>query len=152
MSSTLAETLWGTGISLLMIFLTVLVHYEVMYKFSNYFVSLKWLKDRGKVVALVGCIFVAHFLEILLYSFGYYFLHVQDLGEITGIVPLNHDFGEYFYYSLVSYTSLGIGDMFPTGAMRVLTGIEALNGLVLIAWSASFTYLFMEKFWEFSKK
>ena len=31
--------------------------------------------------------------------------------------------------------------------MRLLTGIEALNGLVLIGWSASFTYLAMEEFW-----
>jgi len=28
-----------------------------------------------------------------------------------------------------------------------MAGIETLTGLVMIAWSASFTYLAMEKFW-----
>jgi hypothetical protein len=32
--------------------------------------------------------------------------------------------------------------------MRIVAGIESLNGLVLIGWSASFTYLTMERFWD----
>jgi hypothetical protein len=32
--------------------------------------------------------------------------------------------------------------------VRLLTGIEALTGLIMIGWSASFTYLFMNKHWE----
>ena len=31
--------------------------------------------------------------------------------------------------------------------MRLVAGVESLNGLVLIGWSASFTYLTMEEFW-----
>jgi hypothetical protein len=37
--------------------------------------------------------------------------------------------------------------VFPLGPVRLLSGVEALNGLMLIGWSASFTYLTMEKFW-----
>ena len=32
--------------------------------------------------------------------------------------------------------------------LRILVGTESLNGLILITWSASFTYLSMEKFWQ----
>jgi hypothetical protein len=32
--------------------------------------------------------------------------------------------------------------------LRLLAGAEALNGLVLIGWSASFTYIAMERFWS----
>ncbi len=32
--------------------------------------------------------------------------------------------------------------------MRIVAGIEALTGLLLIAWSASFTYLTMERLWS----
>jgi hypothetical protein len=31
--------------------------------------------------------------------------------------------------------------------MRLVSGVEALNGLLLIGWSASFTYLAMERYW-----
>jgi hypothetical protein len=30
----------------------------------------------------------------------------------------------------------------------MLAGIEALNGLLLIGWSASYTYIAMERFWS----
>jgi hypothetical protein len=36
----------------------------------------------------------------------------------------------------------------PSGTVRLIAGLEALNGLVLIGWSASFTYLTMEKVWD----
>jgi hypothetical protein len=43
---------------------------------------------------------------------------------------------------------LGLGDIAPLGPVRLLAGVEALNGLLMIAWTASFTYLSMEKFWS----
>ena len=33
------------------------------------------------------------------------------------------------------------------GELRLLAGVEALNGLLLIGWSASYTYIAMERFW-----
>jgi hypothetical protein len=36
----------------------------------------------------------------------------------------------------------------PDGVLRLLAGVEALNGLLLIGWSASYTYLAMERFWN----
>ncbi|VCU62298.1 hypothetical protein PEPIB2_93 (plasmid) [Tritonibacter mobilis] len=55
---------------------------------------------------------------------------------------------DYLYYSAVIYTSLGIGDIVPTGHLRFLTGVEALNGLLLIAWSASFLFATMNRLWD----
>ena len=55
---------------------------------------------------------------------------------------------DFFYISIVSYTSLGIGDIIPTGHTRLLVGLEALNGLLLITWSASFLYMVMERQWR----
>jgi hypothetical protein len=48
----------------------------------------------------------------------------------------------------MSYTTVGFGDVAPIGPIRFLTGTEALTGFVLIAWSASFTYLEMERYWK----
>ena len=36
----------------------------------------------------------------------------------------------------------------PLGPVRFLSGTEALTGFVMITWSASFTYLEMERFWR----
>ena len=45
---------------------------------------------------------------------------------VTGV--LNH-----LYYSLVTFTTLGYGDMHPTGWLKALSAIEALTGAVFMA-------------------
>ncbi len=77
---------------------------------------------------------------------GYWVLHGTGLGDFGG--AFSGTFAEYVYLSAVSYTSPGLGDGRPAGVLRPLTGLEALNGLILIAWSASLTLLSMERFWE----
>jgi hypothetical protein len=52
-----------------------------------------------------------------------------------------------FYYSATTYTGLGFGDIRPTGALRLFTAIEALTGLVIIAWTASAVFLAMQQYW-----
>jgi len=73
--------------------------------------------------------------------------HWVGLGGFDGQIALLKDFSEYVYFSTVSYTSLGLGDIYPTGGLRLVTGAEALLGLLLIAWSASFAYLSMVDLW-----
>lgn len=55
---------------------------------------------------------------------------------------------EFWYFSIETYTSLGLGDIDPLGQLRLLTGIEALTGLLMISWTASFTYLEMSRYWK----
>jgi hypothetical protein len=52
------------------------------------------------------------------------------------------------YLSAVTFTTVGFGDLAPTGPIRFLCGTEALTGFILITWSASFLYLEMEQFWR----
>jgi hypothetical protein len=59
---------------------------------------------------------------------------------------LEDDLLDCFYFSMATVTTFGIGDLHPCGAMRLVASVESLNGLVLIGWSASFTYLTMEEF------
>lgn len=52
------------------------------------------------------------------------------------------------YFSFTNYTTLGYGDIEPGGQLRFLAGMEAITGLSLITWSASFMFMEMIKFWE----
>jgi len=45
------------------------------------------------------------------------------------------------------FTTVGFGDLVPTGAIRVLSAAEGLAGLAMITWSASFTFLAMQRLW-----
>ena len=52
------------------------------------------------------------------------------------------------YFSAVCYTTLGLSDIAPIGAIRFLVGTETLAGFLIITWSASFTFVEMERYWR----
>jgi hypothetical protein len=56
------------------------------------------------------------------------------------------------YFASTTYTSLGYGDVIPTGALRLFAGSMALTGLLLIGWTAAYVYISMERFWESDTK
>jgi hypothetical protein len=143
-------TLIVTFFSLLLIVVTILLHYEALRITSNAIPRLNVPARARILVAIAGC-FIAHLLEIALYAAVFASLQNHwGMGGLGGTIEGGAL--DYFYLSLSSYTTLGIGDIYPTGPMRVIAGIEALNGLVLIGWSASFTYLAMERFWQLHRK
>ncbi len=76
---------------------------------------------------------------------NYLLLDKLKIGDFAGMAQ--HDFVDYVYFSIVAYSTLGLGDVAPIGGIRLIAGVESLNGLVLVGWSASFTYLVMEAFW-----
>jgi hypothetical protein len=57
-------------------------------------------------------------------------------------------FTRCLYFSAETYTTLGYGDVLPHGDLRLLAGMQALNGMLLIGWTASYTYLSMERLWD----
>jgi voltage-gated potassium channel Kch len=44
---------------------------------------------------------------------------------------------EAFYYSMVTFTSLGYGDVVITNSWRILGGIEAMAGMIVFGWSSA---------------
>ena len=140
-------------ISGVMITLTCLVFYELMY-FSWKNVDKVRINHRYKIFFIIMAIFVAHTFAVWAYGAVYYLLSKLELGELVRVDSGRHinSFMEYVYYSAVTYSSLGLGDVIPRKEIRFLTGVEVLNGLVLIGWSASYTYLSMEKFWASRKE
>ncbi|SFN55180.1 Ion channel [Bizionia echini] len=50
------------------------------------------------------------------------------------------NFTEAWYFSLATFTSLGFGDIVLIGDWRILSGIEAINGIMLIVWTTAMMY------------
>jgi hypothetical protein len=132
-------------VSLSLVVATVIMHYELL-QFAGTLPRRLTVPTRPRIIIVIGVVLAAHILEAGLYAAAYYVLHTQfGMGGLGG--HLEGDLLDYFYFSMATYTTLGIGDLHPSGVMRLIAGIESLNGLVLIGWSASFTYLTMEELW-----
>jgi len=142
----MTNALASTAICIMLIGGTVLIHYEML-RFISTVSSRSGFGHRRLMMAVVGLLMVAHLMEIGIYAAVYYAMHHHfGLGSLAG--ETNGAFFDFLYFSFTSYTTLGVGDVFPRGAMRLVSGVEAFNGLVLIGWSASYTYFAMRKLWE----
>ena len=49
-------------------------------------------------------------------------------------------FEKAIYFSLVTFTTLGYGDISIVSDNRILSGLEAVNGIILIGWSTAFMF------------
>ena len=105
------------------------------------------LEPFNRVLLAVLVLFAAHFAGIILFAGTFGIGHqLLNIGGFSGESVVN--VLDYFYFSFVSYTSLGLGDIFPTGHLRLLTGVEALTGLLLIAWSGAYLFAMMNRLWD----
>ena len=130
----------------LLVTVTGFLHYEVLRGLNASLPRLA-VPDRLKILVVIAIAFVRHALEILLYGIAVYLLVAHGgAGELAG--ASDSLFSTSLYFSAEPYTSLGFGDVTPNGPIRLLAGVEALNGLLLIGWTASFTYISMERFWN----
>jgi len=103
------------------------------------------LAGKHRVGLGVAGAMIAHTLEIVLFGLGYWAALSIHPGGLTG--AFDGSLWSCVYYAAVTYTSLGLGDIAPVSGMQFMTGMTALTGLVLIAWTASFTFLLMQRYW-----
>jgi len=125
--------------------ITFVFHYRVLIWLGFNTPKLN-LPTQTQVLVIVVVLFLAHIIEIGMYGVTYnWSVSVLELGEFKGEAIT--DAMSYLYYSGVIYTTLGLGDIQPVGHIRFITAMEALNGFLLITWSASFTFIAMGRLW-----
>jgi hypothetical protein len=139
------EVLTVSVFCVLLLLLTTLIHYEALRLITAGLPEIV-LPGRAKLIVVILGTFLAHALEMLLYAVAFWVL-ANFLGAGTLGTSSRATFSACLYFSAETYTSLGYGDIVPSGALRLLAGMEALNGLLLIGWSASFTYISMVRLW-----
>lgn len=138
-------------IAFALVLATAVIHYEVLTTSFPIRGRVTAMNVRARMLRLLAGIFLAHLLQICLYALAYYLMNEHlRLGTLAG--RLGEGAMDYFYFSIISYTSLGFGDVYPLGPMRIVGGIESLNGLVMIGWSTSYTYLAMQRFSRIARR
>jgi hypothetical protein len=132
--------------TLVLVLVSVVGHYE----------GLNWLarrlsrregRHRPRVLyAVLGAI-TLHIAQIWVFGLGIWaLLHLPESGAIVGVGQ--DRLLDAVYLSAATFSTVGFGDVAPTGPIRFLIGTEAVVGLMLIAWSATFTFFEMERNWR----
>jgi hypothetical protein len=124
----------------------VVLHYEVL-SLCNRNLPVLSHRRRPRVLILICVVLVAHIAEIWLFGIGYFVLAGNPgFGNLAGLPTT--ELPDFVYFSAITYTTVGFGDVVPVGAIRFLAGVEALTGFVMITWSASYTFLEMQRDWS----
>jgi hypothetical protein len=97
---------------------------------GSYFVMTRVL-----VLTILG-IFLLHTLEIWCWAVLYLLL-----GELEGLERA-------LYFSTVTYTTLGYGDIVLKERWQLLTSLEAANGIILFGVSTAFVFTVLRKLFD----
>lgn len=142
---TSAEHWLMLGICLIVTAAVVGLHYEALSRFNGWLPRLR-LPARARVLVLIVGLLAVHTAEIWIFGAALFEVaHMPQLGRVAGVGELH--LLDAVYLSTVTYTTVGYGDLIPQGPLRLLLGIESLSGFLLVTWSASFTYLEMQRDW-----
>lgn len=91
------------------------------------------------VMLVVMMLVLAHLGEVALFAAAFYaavnILHLGSFSSAHSMMLL-----DYFYYAAETYSSLGYGDIYPLGSIRLLASITPLVGIMLLGWSSAFLF------------
>jgi hypothetical protein len=97
----------------------------------------------GQSVGLLiatGLLLVAlHAAQIIIWGLAYILVSPPDTFASAA---------EAIYFSFVTFTTLGYGDITLEGDGRMLSGIEALNGILLVGWSTAVLFAIVQRLWQ----
>ena len=97
------------------------------------------LRKAIMISILVIWLSLAVVLEVLLWALLYLFIPV-----ITELPDLE----TAFYFSMVTFTTLGFGDVVLTGHWRTLASIQAVNGVIIFGWTTALIFYFIQHLYQ----
>ena len=125
---------------------SVMLHYEALRFLNDNLGKATILSTRARVLAALVGAMASHLLQIAVFALAFWLLRDKfGLGGFGG--TFQDSLSSFLYFSSETYTTLGFGDIYPTGSLRMICGIESLVGLLMVSWTASFTYLEMRRYW-----
>ncbi len=131
-------------LSLLIITATIFIHgfgtaWLLKYlvgKYSIHAQALGLQKSMRILSHTAVFLMVLHFLEIAIWATVY--LLIPELDKLS-------TWEEAIYFSMVTFTTLGYGDLTLPPIWRIMSGFEAMNGILMFGWSTAMFYAVVQK-------
>ena len=130
-------------VGLLLVLLCIMVHSAIT-MFSYNVILWKYqhgsrFKNVLKIDVVVIAILVATMIEGVLWAISYLSIGAFDTFE------------QALYFSMVTYTTLGYGDLVLADDHRLMGAIEAANGVIMLGWSTAIVVFAIQKVYFSSK-
>jgi hypothetical protein len=93
-----------------------------------------------RFICLAGWMVLLHLMEIAVWAFVYAWRDAMA------------DLPSAFYFSAVTYTTTGYGDLVLPTEWRMVGGVEALTGILMCGWSTGFFFAVVSRMLEQASK
>ncbi|HKP03763.1 MAG TPA: potassium channel family protein [Chthoniobacterales bacterium] len=103
-------------------------------------IGVRFWVSTWLLIRVAGWAILLHLAEIALWAFFYAWRHA--LPDMTTAL----------YFSAVTYTTTGYGDVVLPGQWRLVGGVEALTGILMCGWSAAFFFAVVSQTHEARQK
>jgi hypothetical protein len=98
----------------------------------------RWMRV-SLIAALVVLMFYAALLEITIWAATYLLV-----GAMSAFEPA-------LYFSTVTFTTLGYGDITLNESWRLLASFEAANGIIMFGWTTALIFAFIQRIVQHEK-
>lgn len=135
--------LLGTGIVAITVILHALGTIGWIHHLARRYPGGKGLAEIRKALSVIlSTVVVAislHALQICIWAVA--FIMLVPTGDLQTME-------EAIYFSFVTFTTLGYGDITLSENWRLLSGIEALNGMLLVGWTTALLFVVVQRTWQ----
>ena len=138
----------ATGLG--MMILTTIIH--AIFMVSGMRLAEWRMSRRGRATSHIGkaalvsghitWMFVAIVIEAWLWALLYLY---------NPLIETLPDLETAFYFSMVTYTTLGYGDVVLTSNWRTLASIQAANGVIIFGWTTALIFVFIQRVYDREK-
>ncbi len=135
------------AVGLVMVILTTMIHASFMVAGMR---ALEWRKARfGRVTShgtkgfLVSIATAWMFLAIVVEAWIWALVYL--LNPMITTLP---DIETALYFSMVTYSTLGYGDVVLIGKWRILASIQAANGVIVFGWTTALIFIWIQNIYR----
>lgn len=141
--------LYEISLGLGMVVMTTIIH-------ALFMVGSKWLlgwrrlnltpgqnRNLSTQTILISALVVWLFLAIVLEAWLWAMLYLYH--PLITELP---DLETALYFSMVTFTSVGYGDVVLTGDWRLLASIQGANGVIIFGWTTALIFYFIQRTYE----
>ena len=135
-------------VSIVLVAITVVIHAYGTHHWML-FMKLRFIGPDGNfktnkvlpaIIWTAVTLLMLHVIEVIVWALAY-----RALTPISSLDTLE----KAIYFSVVTFTTLGYGDItLPEQEWRILSGIEALNGILLVGWTTAFLFAVVQRSWS----
>lgn len=140
-------SLWSLIIGTFMMGLTVAIHAVGSAKWLTHLETRRaaWRGTPGKGILFKAIILTAlvllalHMLEVILWAVMY-----VALEQWTGLTNMS----DAIYFSVITFTTVGYGDMTLNESARILSGMEGMIGITVFGLTTATLFAVIQRIWE----